>query len=173
MCILIVKPAGANIPPLQLMSRYAKRNPHGFGYATADKVYKTLSFAKFINEIAREDERQPMLIHFRYATHGSTVQENCHPFKDEQTGVAFAHNGILPITPMGDMTDSETAFRGLFLPHIEKSGIHSKALADEVYNILGASKVAFINKRGQIKKFGNFIEIDGVYYSNLNYLQYR
>lgn len=169
MCILIVKPAGAALPPQHLLSKYAKRNPHGYGYATANKVYKSLSYSAFMRQLSKEDPTQPMLIHMRYATHGSKVRENCHPFKDEVTGVAFAHNGILPVRPLGDMTDSETAFRLYFQPKLSKSGIYSCSLANAVYNILGGSKVAFIDPEGHIKTFGNFIEIDGVYYSNLNY----
>lgn len=169
MCILIVKPAGAALPSQHLLERYAQRNPHGFGYATGAKTYKTMSFKAFMREIAKEDASEAMLIHFRLATHGSKKKGNCHPFKDEATGVAFAHNGILPVRPIGDMTDSETAFRKLFQPHIVKGGIYSRALAQEVKSIIGGSKVAFINALGQIKTFGEFSEIDGIYYSNLRY----
>ena len=169
MCILIVKPAGVGLPPQHLLERYAQRNPHGFGYATGAKTYKTMSYKAFLREIAKEDASEAMLIHFRYATHGSKKKNNCHPFKDEATGVVFAHNGILPVQPIGDMTDSETAFRWLFQPHIAQGGIYSRALAKEVKSIIGGSKVAFINALGQIKTFGEFTEVDGIYYSNMRY----
>lgn len=169
MCILIVKPAGVGLPPRHLLERYAQRNPHGFGYATGAKTYKTMNYKAFLKEITKEDESEAMLIHFRYATHGSKKKNNCHPFKDEATGVAFAHNGILPIAPIGDMTDSETAFKRLFQPHIAQGGIYSRALAQEVKSIIGSSKVAFINTLGQIKTFGEFTEVDGIFYSNIRF----
>lgn len=169
MCILIVKPAGVKLPPQQVLKRCAHRNPHGCGFATADKCFKSLSLSAFTRELSKVDPSEAMIIHFRYATHGSVNRSNCHPFKDEQIGVAFAHNGVLPIIPYQDKTDSETAFIRLFKPIIAKCGLYSAELRDMVDAVIGGSKFAFIDENGNIKTFGRFIDVNGVYYSNLNF----
>lgn len=170
MCILIVKPQGAKVPPLQTLKNCAYRNNHGFGFATANRVYKTLSFADFVAKLREVKQDEPAVIHLRFATHGSICKANCHPFKDEATGVAFAHNGVLPIIAENDMTDSETAFRRRFVPKIEKYGLYSRSLAQSVNRIIGSSKFAFIDGEGNLKTFGRFIEHNGVYYSNFQFL---
>lgn len=170
MCILIVKPQGANVPPTKALRKCALRNNHGFGFATANGIFKTLSFDEFIARLHEVKQEEAAIIHFRYATHGSICEANCHPFKDEATGVAFAHNGVLPIKAEDDMTDSETAFRRRFAPKIEKHGLYSRSLAQSVNRIIGASKFAFIDDEGNLKTFGTFIEYDGCYYSNYQFL---
>ena len=170
MCILIVKPAGAKVPRLNTLKNCAIRNNHGFGFATADRVYKTLSFDDFVAQLHEIKQEESAIIHFRFATHGSIGLANCHPFKDEATGVAFAHNGVLAILPKNDMTDSETAFRSLFVPKIEQYGLYSRSLTQAVNRVIGASKFAFIDSEGNIKTYGRFIEHDGCYYSNYQFL---
>lgn len=108
----------------------------------------------------------PAIIHCRIATHGSIKRANCHPFVDKETGVAFAHNGILDIEPIGDWTDSETAFRTRFVPVIKKFGYKSRELAAAVRDIIGGSKFAFLNKNGEIQMFGNWVIRDGCYFSH-------
>ena len=63
---------------------------------------------------------QNVISHLRYATHGSHVQQNTHPFLRYFRGksIVFAHNGVLnnhEILPLGayqpaGQTDSEHAF---------------------------------------------------------------
>ena len=170
MCILIVKPVGAKVPTLQTLKNCAIRNHHGFGYATANEVFKTLDFDDFKAQLRKIKREEAAIIHFRFATHGSIREENCHPFKDEATGVAFAHNGVLAIMPKDDMTDSETAFRSLFVPKIEQYGLFSRSLVQAANRVIGASKFAFIDSEGNIKTFGRFIEHGGCYYSNYQFL---
>lgn len=170
MCILIVKPAGAKVPRLNTLRNCAKRNNHGFGFATSSKVFKSLSFDDFVAQVRKIKQDEPAIIHFRFATHGSICEENCHPFKDDSTGVAFAHNGVLPIEAENNMTDSETAFRRRFVPKIKKYGLYSISLAQSVNRIIGASKFAFIDSDGNLKTFGWFIEHDGCYFSNYQFM---
>lgn len=170
MCILIVKPQGAKVPPLQTLKNCALRNNHGFGYATAQDEYKTLDFDEFSAKVSEIKDEEAAIIHLRYATHGSICTANCHPFRDQATGVAFAHNGVLSIIADHDKTDSETAFRSLFVPKIEQYGLFSRALTQAVNRVIGASKFAFIDREGNIKTFGRFIEFDGCYYSNYQFL---
>ena len=70
------------------------------------------------------------------------------------------------------MTDSEIFFRELFLPKLEVVGWGNKKLWDYVDRKRGASR--FIFMRGdEVKLFGSWHRLDGVYYSNLNWCYYR
>lgn len=155
------------MPDNDILERCANRNHDGYGFATPDGVCKTLDYSSFRYALGKVDKNTPCVIHMRLATHGSVKRENCHPFYDAETGISFAHNGILPITPAKDMTDSETAFRRYYLPIIrEDGGIHSRDLAEEVMSTIGSSKFAFMDKDGYIRKFGKWFELKGCFYSN-------
>lgn len=173
MCIIIAKPQGAEMPPMTTLRWCAYMNPHGFGFATADRTFKTLSADRFMDALSKLDPEDAVIIHFRYATHGSIKRANCHPFRDEESGVAFAHNGILNIIPKDDMTDSETAFRGLIAPAIHNHGYWSSEFDREVNGIIGGSRFAFIDKDAQIRIFGHFTEHNRCYYSNKNFIPYK
>lgn len=170
MCIIIVKPVGAKMPQQAILDRCALLNPHGFGFATKDRIFKTLSYKEFKEELRTIGKNETAILHFRYATHGSIKVENCHPFKDEDTGVCFAHNGILNIEPYEDMTDSETAFRGLIVPKIKEHGLFSREVNEEVFNVIGGSRFAMIDKDGEFNIYGRFTMHKDCYYSNQNFL---
>lgn len=173
MCVICIKPAGAQMPPQGTLKRCAEANPHGFGFATKDRIFKTLSYKEFCKELKTISKDEAAILHFRYATHGSIKTENCHPFRDAKTGVSFAHNGVLPIVPYEDMTDSETAFRGLFVPVIREHGLHSEELCEEVFGIIGGSRFAFIDKDGETRLFGRFVRHLDYWFSNLNWMPYN
>lgn len=171
MCVLIIKHAHNQLPSYSTLRACYNANPHGCGFSTPSRIYKTLDFEKFINELYKVDEAEPCILHFRLATHGSIKRSNCHPFLDTRTGVTFAHNGILNIIPRGDKTDSETAFRDLFMPIIKNEGIYSPDLKAEVYKVIGSSKFAFMDADGNLKTFGQFTMYgDGCYYSNTRWI---
>lgn len=171
MCIIIAKASGASLPPRQILEKCARRNPHGCGFATAGKVCHSLDFERFYKRLVKETaDGKAAIIHFRYATHGSVRTGNCHPFRDKETGVSFAHNGVLSILPYRDMTDSETAFRGLYVPKIRQFGLDSEQLRNSVASTIGPSRFAFLSPDGEIRLFGNFFEFGGCMYSNMNFM---
>lgn len=159
----MIKKAGVEMPSRRELLAASICNPHGFGFVTKKTCFKTTSFEEFYNELKKVKTSEACIIHMRYATHGSVKAENCHPF--HCNGVFFAHNGVLPIASKNDMTDSEIAFREMFMPVINKYGFKSKKLNEEVEKIIGWSKFAFM-KDGHIRAFGNFTEHNGVLYSN-------
>lgn len=167
MCVIIIKPVGAKMPTKKELKKAFIRNPHGCGFCVPGRGYKTLNFEDFYQHLKEVKKEEPCIIHFRYATHGSVCEGNCHPFYGD--GVWFAHNGVLRIAVKSDKTDSETAFRGILLPTINEYGIDSPELVDDIYRIIGCSKFAFL-KDGKIYTFGRFILRNGLYYSNLNHI---
>lgn len=170
MCVIIYKPKGIELPSIELLTKAYQRNPHGCGLVTPSIQYKGLSFESFKRHLKQCSADEPMLIHFRYATHGSVKKANCHPFYDEATDTYFMHNGVIGgIYPKGDKTDSETAFRSILVPYISRYGMHSNELTETVNQIKGFSKFAFM-QNGEVTLFGDYIYQDGLCFSNLRFL---
>lgn len=160
MCILIIKPKGVVLPDYSTLCRCARRNPHGFGFATPEKIFKTLDFNKFIKALSETDDDMPMMIHFRLATHGSIKPSNCHPFRDDSNGLIFAHNGVMNIATLPDKTDSETAFKLLLSPSYDRYGFGSSKFRYAVDSIRGDSRFGFMDSDGEIHAFGRFYDSD-------------
>ena len=168
MCVLVYVPANHKLPTRQELLAMHRQNPHGMGFASKSLNYKGMDFETFCNRLQFVPKDEDVIIHFRYATHGSVGVKNCHPFKKGK--VWFAHNGILDITPRGDMTDSETAFRDILYPTIQEYGIDSEELQMTVDSIIGWSKFAIMGGDGKVRMFGDFTEYKGRYYSNTRHL---
>lgn len=170
MCILVVAKAGVNMPTKEELKAMRRANPHGMGFASKSLSYKGMNFEAFYTALMSVPKGEYVIIHFRYATHGSICVKNCHPFK--KGSLWFAHNGILGVEPKGDMTDSETAFREILYPVAKKYGIYSDELRYEVNQIIGYSKFAFLDKDGNISMFGHFEKYNGYWCSNLGFLHH-
>jgi hypothetical protein len=169
MCIIIFKPAGVRLPDRYTLYKCEVSNPHGFGFATPKRVFHSMNRKDFERELkANATVEEPCIIHCRIATHGSIKKSNCHPFVDLESGVAFAHNGMLDIKPIGDKTDSETAFLTRFVPVIREHGIHGPELDAAVDEIIGFSRFIFMDADGEVRMFGHWYRgADGCYYSHL------
>lgn len=171
MCVICVKPKGAEMPSKEILQAMYRANHDGCGFCTPTQSYKGLSFAVFMQKIKSVGKDEPCVMHFRWATHGSVKKSNCHPFYDCETGVYFAHNGVLNVRPKGDMTDSETAFRDLILPYIKKYGLNSDEVKYTINQIIGGSRFAFL-QGDEVQIYGNFYSRMGCYFSNLNFVHF-
>lgn len=170
MCVLVIVRAGHDLPSRSDLWAMHKANPHGMGFASKSVHYKGMNFERFYNRLQFVPKDENIIIHFRYATHGSICAQNCHPFKKGH--IWFAHNGILDIEPEKDMTDSETAFRNILYPVAKEYGITSEELDATVEEVIGYSKFAFLDGKGDVVTFGDFREYHGMLCSNLNWIGY-
>lgn len=168
MCVCIYKPAGVKMPSYDTLFQCYSTNRDGMGFATPDKVYHSLSYVNFAKQIKSVKKSEPCIIHFRWATHGSVRLGNCHPFV--KGDVKFAHNGVLPFESKHDRTDSEIAFVNIIYPAIKINGFRSKEADRVIEDTAGASRFA-IMKGDDVELFGNWYEVDGCLYSNLNWLR--
>jgi len=171
MCVICYIPKGVETPSKDIITAMHKANSHGMGMCTPTKNYKGMNFNSFYRQLQKRNIEEPCLLHFRFATHGSIKQSNCHPFYDKDTDTYFMHNGILSIEPTGDMTDSETAFREYLVPDIKQYGLDSDELSYTIHGIIGFSKFAFMQGE-EVKLYGEFFKRYGVYYSNLRFSYY-
>lgn len=170
MCVIIYKPKGATLPCENVLAACSLANPHGQGFASESNFYKSIQYSSFIKRLQCVRKEENCIIHFRFATHGSIRLSNCHPFA--KSGVVFAHNGVLDITPIGDKTDSETAFLSRILPTIKQYGLHSLELDSVISDMIGNSKFA-VMQGGDVRLFGAFYKYNGCYFSNMRFLRYK
>lgn len=181
MCIICIKEKGVRFPSMETVRTMCENNSHGFSlvYNTpkdGTKVFRTLNQEAFLKEYKRikkkcRADKTSLYIHARIKTHGTQKLENCHGWIDKECGLAFAHNGILSgVNNRGDMTDSETFFRDLFVPAFLVGGWQAGERA--IKAIIGTSKFVFMDSRGNISHYGNYIEDDGLLYSNTSYIPY-
>lgn len=176
MCIVIAKKIGVKFPPIENIENACDNNPDGFAIAWAKdgvlRNYRTMAKKDFIKECKKvfknDYKTTACIIHARIATHGSVGIKNTHCWIDKPTAMAFAHNGILSVKNRGDMTDSETFYRDIFLPIYSTHGWDAAELA--INACIGSSKFTFLRANGDLRLFGNFNELKGVHYSNTSYL---
>ena len=171
MCVIIYKPAGKELPNSDILDRAYQRNPHGCGLVSPSVFYKGLSYNSFKKNLKECKINEPLLIHFRFATHGSVKKANCHPFFDEETETYFMHNGIMyGIKPSKDKTDSECAFRWLLQPYIKKYGLFSKKVTETANQIRGYYSKFAMMQGSNVELFGEYFQYQVCYFSNLRFL---
>jgi hypothetical protein len=172
MCVIIVKPADVEMPEKSILQKAEIFNPHGFGFCTAKRMYRSLNSSAFIRELSTIKTEEPAILHFRLATTGSIKTANCHPFKRKD--VYFAHNGVLDIEASKDMTDSETFFRNEIIPLVNEFGYGSLWFnyCMQIHAETSNSRFALMCK-GDILMYGGFENHKGCYYSNMRLFYYN
>lgn len=179
MCIICIKQKGVKFPSMKAVRNMVENNSDGFAMVyyhpslEVAQVYRTMEERKFIKEYKRvknmyDAEETSLFIHARIKTHGTMKLSNCHGWVSKECNLAFAHNGILSgIDNRDDMTDSETFFRDIFTPAFVYGGWEAGERA--IKAVIGTSKFVFMDCEGGLRYYGNYIEDDGLLYSNTTY----
>lgn len=191
MCIIAAKPAGVEMPSEATMFNMWSRNSDGAGfmYPAGGKVRIEKGFMTYEAFKSRLDEvgkiydltKTPLVMHFRITTHGGTKPENCHPFPITdsigmlkklrcETPIGIAHNGIINIMPRKDISDTMEYIASQLAPLYKAvpKFYKNKHLMQMVSNAID-SKMAFLLPNGKIYVIGDFIESDGIMYSNRSF----
>jgi len=180
MCIILYKPADANMPSQATIKTCYNNNPDGAGLLIFDnnkaKIIKGLM--SYI-ELKREMKKQKLTnnshfaIHFRIATSGKINQENCHPFpisKNKKTlkrlsGItsqAIMHNGIIS-QGEDDLSDTQVFARDTLTklsPYL-----HDEQIRDHIADMICPDRMLIFSD-GKIYLINNWIVDQGIYYSN-------
>ncbi len=183
MCVAIYKPKNVQLPSLETLKQCWDENPDGAGFAMLTvgekyaieihKGYMTWkSFVSAFKKYRLADFDGELLLHFRIATHGGISPGNTHPFSITQdinllkhpnvlTNYALIHNGILPIEPQGDISDTMELCRRL-------AGLHRDipAIFNLINGMIGNNKIAIMT-RDKVHLLGEWQDVDGVYFSNM------
>lgn len=199
MCIIAVKKAGIAMPDSKVLDEMFWNNNDGAGfmYLHEGMVHIRKGYMKFLdfsnaikdidNDIGLKD--RPVIMHFRIGTHGKNVPENTHPFPVSEnlhalqktrlrTDIGVAHNGIIYGTyPQKGESDTMAYIRTqmALIKKIEPNFILNDTALRLIHNAVD-SKMAFLDRHGHIAMIGDFVEEDGIMYSNSSYkprLDYR
>lgn len=204
MCVIAIKKVGVDVPNEQNIIDMWESNSDGAGfmYAIKNKVYIEKGFMKledFKNSLKILEKRIkkmdnltlkdiPMVYHFRIKTHGANNPANTHPFPisaneqhlkalDLTTPLAMVHNGIISSAkPMGDMSDTASYIANVLTPLAKLDHeFYKKPYGIELMeNTIGLSKLAFLDKDGEIVLVGHFLKgtqkgTENILYSNLSH----
>lgn len=193
MCIIVAKPENICMPSKDVLKNCFSNNRDGAGlmYAYKGAVYISKGFMTFEDLDAEVDalskkfdiDKISMVLHFRIGTQGRNDEANTHPFpvSDEiekltakkivcNTGVA--HNGIISLTRSyysTDYSDTVLFVRDYLSCLVESPTFYKKPKMLKVIDKLAGSKLAFLSNDGHITTIGNFINHEGVMYSNATY----
>lgn len=123
MCLLTFAPAGVQLDAERLYQA-SLNNPHGFGFAvrTPQGIVRSrgMNFERvYDNYVATLSKYHgDSMFHHRYATHGSTNKQNCHPFYvGDDKDTLLGHNGVIPIEiPKGDLRSDTRYFSEVLMP---------------------------------------------------------
>jgi len=178
MCIIMFKDVGVDIKE-EWMDNSAKSNSDGYGLSYIHPeagltIFRTLDYEEFKSEYKRltvKHSDSPFILHFRKTTDGTTTVDNCHPF--EACGLAVFHNGVIteckPIK--GDDRSDTRIFCEEVLGGLPEKWEENDTILDLVESYIGASKVVFMNKEGDVTLLNedNGHWHEGVWMSNYSY----
>ena len=104
MCGIVAYIGSRTAQPLLIegLKRLEYRGYDSAGVAVLEK--ENLRLAKAVGRVAEVEEKLANLggfagtlgiAHTRWATHGGVTEPNCHPHRDDKSGIAIVHNGII------------------------------------------------------------------------------
>ena len=196
MCIAIIKERNIELPSDDILKNCWNNNPDGAGFAFAfnDKVIIKkgyMTFKSFIKALHKYNNKYNlkdcgMLLHFRIATHGAVDQSMTHPFPiiDDDgclkktefvSDYAVIHNGIISLTSYEASKNKGLSDTALFIKDYLTKIAQNKDWTKNQSNIeliekLIDSKMAILEKNGDIIHTTGFTEDNGILYSNSSYL---
>lgn len=190
MCIICVSKKGVKQPDETLLQKMFQANPHGAGYMYCKNNYVIIhkgfmTFYDLLKAVKAENftEDDPVIYHFRISTQAGITPFMTHPFPltshieycrklDLKCKCGVVHNGIIQMTSDSrDKTYNDTArFISKYLvKFIRNSKDFTDGASFDILEELSRSKWAFLTDEGNVYTVGNFIEDDGLLFSNLTY----
>lgn len=176
MCVIIYSKIGTEINENELKEAW-ETNPDGGGYAIIEngKVYYKKGFMKFnefLNSFRKYNNKNyEKIVHFRITSKGTTNKRQTHPFKKNNPNIT-EYAGKRPVYFMNGTISNLTLEKGLndTATYIRKyrNGIKANQAGINILSQATSCRWAVATPRG-IFISDDFIEEDGLYYSNLNH----
>lgn len=195
MCIIAIKPPHHKMIDESIIETMFQNNPDGSGYMYSynnkvhiEKGFMTLkellnsldSLKKKINI-----EEIPLILHFRISTSGKIDGATCHPFPVTSdlnalrkthviTNLGMAHNGVIY-----DFEEKKSIYSDTqlfvnkcvsYLYDINPKFLHDDRTKKMLEPIINGSRLAFLDRHGNIYRYGDWCENDGIFYSNEGYI---
>ncbi len=197
MCIIIAKDKKSRIPTEKELKNSFEWNSDGAGFmyvdnnkVVIDKGYMTWeSFIKRYRTLLQKYnnfKNKSLVIHCRIGTSGKNTKGNTHPYpitnnhrllktkKMSRLDVAIVHNGIIKdYGTRNGLNDTQEYISKFIYPIYRnyKDFYKNEDLLDGIEKMTG-SKFAILDKSDKIYYIGDFIEDNGLKFSNNTYLDF-
>lgn len=186
MCLIAVKDKGKKLPKREYLYNSYLNNKDGIGIALLKekkqfiyikKNFKDFdSFYTWIKDNVKTNDK--LIIHFRWATHGLVDIGNRHPFPITKNKVllrkqelycnyAVAHNGVLYQYSHKKYSDTQKFILDI-LARV-KPKLYTKVVIKLINSYINGDRLAILNKEKGILLIGEFIEDEGIFWSNDGY----
>lgn len=196
MCIIVAKEKGLNLPSKQVLKNCFDYNSDGAGLMFTDKgkvkiIKGFMNFDKFYEYLMKLDKlhnfkEKSLVMHFRISTGGNIDKGNCHPYpispreKDLRattitSDLGMVHNGIISMYSGKHKVLNDTqmfikecvsVMKGL------KNDFYKNHACMNLLSDIAKSKLCFLDSDDNIYYVGDFIDDEGIKYSNSSYLSY-
>lgn len=196
MCIIVAKNKGFELPKKEILKNCFDNNSDGAGfmYTLNNKVIIDKGYMKFEDLWKRLQNLQneidikntPIVLHFRIGTSGNFDASCTHPFSltnkdnklkelDAIANIGIAHNGIISsyADAKSELSDTQLFIKKFLFPlyKIDKNFYNNKDIQDIIEKVT-SSKFAILTNKNELITIGNFIEKDGILYSNYSFENY-
>lgn len=194
MCIIVAKEKGVKLPSKETLETCFKRNSDGAGFmyvqdgkVVIDKGY--MDFKSFYKRIKKLQKRfksdltdKALVMHFRIGTSGENDKATTHPFPISsnsedlrktyfKTDLGMAHNGIISNYVYGKgLSDTQNFVKDFVsvLKDLDNKFLLNKRVINLLDKTCG-SKLCFLDNKENIYYIGDFVEDEGIKYSNTTY----
>lgn len=198
MCIIVAKNKGFDLPKKSILQNCFTSNPDGSGImytknnqVVIDKGYMTFnSLWKRLEKLKKEIDviNTPIVLHFRIGTSGAYDKSNTHPFEltnqdnkllklKNTVNIGIAHNGVISAyedSKNTTLNDTQLFIKKFLYPLYKLNNkFYENKEIQEIIRTVTKSKFAFLTGNGSLLLIGDFIEENGIYYSNTSYQEIK
>ena len=194
MCIICVSKSGICQPDESTIRTMFHHNPHGAGYMFARDGWVTIhkgfmDLDDYLRAIREEHftVSDNVVYHFRISTQAGINPEMTHPFPlsnrlgrmmklDTTCRIGVAHNGIIQLT--SDPDNHRYSDTALFITQYltmlikRREDLRDQRILDTIWR-LAQSKFAILDGGGYIATVGQFLNRDGLLFSNASFQGWR